>query len=58
VAANLGTRTWTFAVGPSAALLEASHPNIKQTRKGLVLPPDTAAILTGADEARGRQALD
>jgi maltooligosyltrehalose trehalohydrolase len=49
VAANLGTRTWTFAVGPSAALLEASDPNIKQTRKGLVLPPDTVAILTGAD---------
>ncbi len=46
VAANLGTRPWTFAAGPSAALLAASDPNIKQTRKGLVLPADTVAILT------------
>ena len=48
VAANLGTRTWTFAVGPEAALLATSDPKIKQTRKGLVLPPDTVAILAGA----------
>jgi maltooligosyltrehalose trehalohydrolase len=48
VAANLGTAAWTYAAAPSAALLAASDPNIKQTRKGLVLPPDTLAILTGA----------
>lgn len=48
VAANLGTRTWTFAADPSATLAEASDRSIKQMRKGLVLPPDTVAILTGA----------
>lgn len=47
VAANLGTRTWTFAADPSATLAEASDRSIKQMRKGLVLPPDTVAILTG-----------
>ena len=48
VAVNLGSRPWTYAAGPSAALLAASDPKIKRTRKGLVLPPDTVAILTGA----------
>jgi maltooligosyltrehalose trehalohydrolase len=52
VAANLGTRPWTFKPGPPATLLEASDPNIQQTRKGLALPPDTVAILTGAGVPR------
>lgn len=47
VAANLGTGTWSFAAGPPATLLAASDSKIKQTRKGLVLPPDTVAILAG-----------
>jgi len=46
VAANLGTQTWTFAADPSAALLAASDPNIKKTRTGVILPPDTVAIVT------------
>ena len=48
VAANLGSGPWAFAAGPSATLLAASDHKIKQTRKGVVLPPDTVAILTGA----------
>jgi maltooligosyltrehalose trehalohydrolase len=48
VAANLGSRPWACPAGPAAALLAASDPKIKRTRKGLVLPPDTLAILTGA----------
>jgi maltooligosyltrehalose trehalohydrolase len=47
VAANLGTGPWLYAVGSSATLLEASDPTIKENRKGIVLPPDTVAILTG-----------
>ena len=51
VAANLGTRPWVFAADPSATLLAASDPKIKRTRKGLVLPPDTVAILGRASAA-------
>jgi maltooligosyltrehalose trehalohydrolase len=47
VTANLGAGPWAFAGSP-ATLLAASDPKIRQTRKGLVLPPDTVAILTGA----------
>jgi maltooligosyltrehalose trehalohydrolase len=46
VAANLGADPWSFAAG-RATLLAASDPKVKQTRKGLMLPPDTVAILTG-----------
>ena len=47
VAANLGTGPWVFPAGSSATVLAASDLKIKQTRKGLVLPPDTVAIVTG-----------
>jgi maltooligosyltrehalose trehalohydrolase len=48
VAANLGAGAWTFPAGPGAELLAASDPGIRQRNGGLVLPPDTVAIVTGA----------
>jgi maltooligosyltrehalose trehalohydrolase len=48
VAINLGTGTWTFPVSPAAALLEASDPRVGLSGQGVVLPPDTVAILTEA----------
>jgi maltooligosyltrehalose trehalohydrolase len=47
VASNLGRGSWTFPADPSAELLAASDPAIELTQGGLVLPPDTVAILTG-----------
>ena len=47
VASNLGRNTWTFPADPSAELLAASVPGVERTRRGLALPPDTVAILTG-----------
>ncbi len=48
VAANLGpqTQTLTEATGASVRLLAASDPAVLLTGAGLVLPPDTAAIVT------------
>jgi maltooligosyltrehalose trehalohydrolase len=46
VAANLGPRPWTFPASPAAALLAASAPQVGRSRQGVVLPPDTVAILT------------
>jgi maltooligosyltrehalose trehalohydrolase len=51
VAANLGAGAWTFPVAPGAELLAASDPGIHQRSGGLVLPPDTVAIVTGAPVA-------
>ena len=45
VAVNLGAAAWTFPAGPSAALLAASDPRVELAGQGLVLPPDTVAIL-------------
>jgi maltooligosyltrehalose trehalohydrolase len=45
IAANLGIGTWTCPAEPPADLLAASDPRVELTDKGLVLPPDTVAIL-------------
>ena len=46
VAVNLGAADWTFPAGPNAELLAASDPAVELTNRGLVLPPDTVAIVT------------
>ena len=46
VAVNLGVADWTFPAGPDAELLAASDPAVDLTNRGLVLPPDTVAIVT------------
>jgi maltooligosyltrehalose trehalohydrolase len=46
VAVNLGVTDWTFATGPGAELLAASDRAVELTNRGLVLPPDTVAIVT------------
>jgi maltooligosyltrehalose trehalohydrolase len=51
VAANLGAGAWTFPAGPGAEILAASDPGIRQLNGGLVLPPDTVAIVSGAPAA-------
>jgi maltooligosyltrehalose trehalohydrolase len=51
VAANLGEGAWTFPAGPGAQLLAGSDPGIRHINRGLVLPPDTVAIVTGAPAA-------
>jgi maltooligosyltrehalose trehalohydrolase len=48
VAVNLGPADWTFPAGPGAELLAASDPAAELTNRGLVLPPDTVAILNAA----------
>jgi maltooligosyltrehalose trehalohydrolase len=48
VASNLGTGNWTFPARPSAVLLAASDPGVEWSAQGLVLPPDTTAIVTEA----------
>jgi maltooligosyltrehalose trehalohydrolase len=50
VAVNLGPADWTFPAGPGAELLAASDPAAELTNRGLVLPPDTVAILNAATE--------
>jgi maltooligosyltrehalose trehalohydrolase len=46
VAVNLGAADWTFQAGPDAELLTASDPAVDLTNRGVVLPPDTVAIVT------------
>jgi maltooligosyltrehalose trehalohydrolase len=46
VVSNLGTETWTFPASPGATLLAASDDRIVWTQEGVVLPPDTVAIVT------------
>jgi len=48
VAANLGTASWTRPAASSAQLLAASDPGVRRAGDGLILPPDTAAILLDA----------
>jgi maltooligosyltrehalose trehalohydrolase len=45
VAANLGAGAWTFPAGPAESLLAASDPRVEPADQGLLLPPDTVAIL-------------
>lgn len=45
VAANVGAGAWTFPAGPAERLLAASDPRVELAGQGLVLPPDTVAIL-------------
>jgi hypothetical protein len=44
-ACNLGRESWTFPT--EAQLLAASHPGIARVPDAVVLPPDTAPILSG-----------
>ena len=46
VAVNLGVADRTFPAGPDAELLAASDPAVELTNRGLVLPPDTVALVT------------
>jgi maltooligosyltrehalose trehalohydrolase len=48
VAANLGEREWSFPAGLTAELLAASDHRIEPAEHGLILPPDTVAILATA----------
>ncbi|HET7016493.1 MAG TPA: DUF3459 domain-containing protein, partial [Streptosporangiaceae bacterium] len=45
VAVNLGSAEWTCPVDAGAGLLAASDPRIQLIDAGLVLPPDTVAIV-------------
>jgi maltooligosyltrehalose trehalohydrolase len=46
VAANLGTGAWTFPAGPAAELLAASDTRVRRSGTGILLPPDTVAIVS------------
>jgi maltooligosyltrehalose trehalohydrolase len=48
VAANVGSSDWSYPAGPAAELLAASDHRIDRTDQGLLLPPDTVAILATA----------
>jgi maltooligosyltrehalose trehalohydrolase len=48
IAANLGRGTWTCPAELPAGLLAASDPRVELTGQGLILPPDTVAILNKA----------
>ena len=45
VASNLGSSAWTFPAAPAAQLLAASAAGVRRAGPGLVLPPDTVAIV-------------
>jgi maltooligosyltrehalose trehalohydrolase len=45
VAVNLGPGSWTCPASPAAALVTASDPRVARCGDGVVLPPDTVAIL-------------
>ncbi len=45
-AVNLGAASWTFGASPEAELLAASDPAVELTNRGIVLPPDTVAIVS------------
>jgi maltooligosyltrehalose trehalohydrolase len=53
VAVNLGTETWTFPADPAAELLAASDPGVQRAAHGVVLPPDTVAIVAEPGTQRG-----
>ncbi|HEY3734982.1 MAG TPA: malto-oligosyltrehalose trehalohydrolase [Streptosporangiaceae bacterium] len=44
-ASNLGAVAWTLPASPDATLLAVSDPRIERSRHGVVLPPDTVAIV-------------
>ena len=46
VAVNLGVADWTFPAGQDAKLLAGSDPGVDLTNRGVVLPPDTVAVVT------------
>ncbi len=48
IAANLGSGTWTYPAARPTVVLAASDAAAGLTDGGLVLPPDTVAILDGA----------
>ena len=50
VAANLGGRNWIFPVDRRARVLARSDPRVRRRRQGVVLPPDTVAVVV---QARG-----
>jgi maltooligosyltrehalose trehalohydrolase len=52
IAANLGSGTWTCPAARPAVLLAASDAAAGLTDGGLVLPPDTVAILDGSTASR------
>jgi maltooligosyltrehalose trehalohydrolase len=52
IAANLGSGPWTYLTQRPARLLAASGRSVRLMDGGLVLPPDTVAILE-ADTAPG-----
>jgi maltooligosyltrehalose trehalohydrolase len=45
VVVNLGAANWTYPAEPAAKLLAASDPGICRVPDGVVLPPDTVALL-------------
>ncbi len=51
VAANLGASDWAFPAVLSAEVLAASDDRVERTDQGLILPPDTVAVLVGAAQA-------
>ena len=48
VACNLGVSDWACPAGPELAVLAVSDPRVKRAGPGIVLPPDTVAILAPA----------
>lgn len=45
IAVNLGRADWTCPLGQDAELLAGSHPVVRLAGDGVLLPPDTAAIV-------------
>ena len=46
VATNLGAGNWTYPASQKAVILAASDSGVGRSEKGVILPPDTVAILT------------
>jgi maltooligosyltrehalose trehalohydrolase len=53
VAANLGARSWTFPLDRPAEMLALSDLRVRRERQGVVLPPDTVAIVTEGEAGGG-----
>jgi maltooligosyltrehalose trehalohydrolase len=56
VAANLGDSEWPCPAGLGAVLLAVSDHRVGRTDRGLMLPPDTVAVLADGTQADGTQA--
>ena len=52
MACNLGRGGWIFPAEPGAELLAASDAGIGRAPGGVLLPPDTVAILAGMSLTR------